>query len=136
MRLLKLDALVAMALLAVFLAPWQASAERPHPPGIRGTVPIVLFRLDGPSFIPVLPRIQVVSEHGRLVADVETVAEPAAYGFVGRFEIPLHRAGSYLVSVTGGVSALQFPVEVSRKEFTELELIWPPIPLPTVGLIR
>lgn len=97
----------------------------------------MLFRQEGPGFVPFLPRIQVFTERGRLVADVETVAELGENGrLIGRFEIPLRRAGSYLVSATGGVTAsYRYSVEVSRKEFTELEMDWPPIPLPGPALV-
>jgi hypothetical protein len=104
----------------------QIHAGRPNPPTIAGSVPVVQFIADPNSTnsLPVAPRIVVLDERGRNVADVEAVAE----GVTATFSIPLKKAGTYVVWAyyPGGRASNPQLAEVFRKQTTLVQLTWPP----------
>jgi len=99
----------------------NAHAARPNPPGIRGSVLIL-----DPLQIS-LPHVRVQDEHGRVVADVEVVRN----GSSGLFEIPLKKAGTYVVwayqpPFPGTLQTGALVVVVPPKEFVAVTLAWEP----------
>jgi hypothetical protein len=117
-----------LILLGVGLSLNVGFAARPNPPTIAGTVPVALAITEPGStnLIVVAPRVIVVDERGRTVADVETTVT----GLTATFQIPLKKAGTYVVAAyypapNNLVSAPQL-VDVFRKQTTVVTLQWPP----------
>ena len=103
-------------------------AARPNPPSVAGTVPAILFGPEpgGTNLVVVPPRVMVLDERGKTVADVETTV----VGITGTFNIALKKAGTYVViayypAPSPLVGSAQL-VDVFRKETSLVELEWPP----------
>lgn len=115
MKLRKLLA-VSGALLAVGLLPFVTEAGRPNPPGIRGTVAML-------QTAP--PRVHVLDEHGRDVADLEATPN----GANADFEVILKKAGTYAVwayQPSNGTNIISKAslVDVPRKQISFVSLAW------------
>ena len=110
-----------MALLVGLVISSPVYAGRPNPPGIRGSVLI----LDPLALT--LPHVRVLDERGRVVADVEVVRN----GSTGLFDIPLKKAGTYVVwayqpPFPGNLRTYPLLVDIPRKEFVAVTLQWQP----------
>jgi len=128
MKQLSLSLALLFALVFGTFSPSVSEAARPNPPTLAGTVPavIVVSEPGGTNLVVVPPRVLVVDERGKTVADVETSVD----GFTGTFNIPLKKAGTYVIvgyypepNRLAGVPQL---VDVFRKQTTTVNLTWPP----------
>ena len=124
MKHLRLSLAVITVLLLGLCVPQHVAAARPNPPTIEGIVPVVVF--GGTNSVPVPPRVRVLDERGRIVADVETTVD----GIIGTFEIRLKKAGTYVVWAyypeTTRETTAQL-VDVLRKQTVTVLLSWPPL---------
>jgi hypothetical protein len=118
---------LAVWFLAVFIST-PLDAARPNPPSVAGTVPVILFAPEpgGTNLIAVPPRVLVLDERGRTAADVETTV----VNLTGTFNIPLKKAGTYVVAAyypePNRLLGLPQLVEVFRKQTSLVELDWQP----------
>jgi hypothetical protein len=76
--------------------------------------------------VSVPPRIHVLDEHGRDVADIEATV----VGTSGVFHIPLKKAGTYAVwayyPAPSQLNTTPQLVDVLRKQTSTVSLTWPP----------
>ena len=103
-------------------------AARPNAPTIVGTVQAVILVTEpgGTNLVAVPPRVLVLDERGKTVADVETTV----VGLTGAFNIPLKKAGTYVVvgyyPEPNRLTTLPQLVDVPRKETVTTSLVWQP----------
>jgi len=127
MKKLVLSFAFVLATLAAICTARVAEAARPNPPMIAGTVPVALFVTPpgGTNAVPVPPRVHVIDERGRIIADLETTLD----GVLGTFEIPLKKAGTYAIwayypEPNQRQTSPQL-VDVLRKQTATANLTWP-----------
>jgi hypothetical protein len=83
------------------------------------------------NLVVIPPRVLVIDERGNTVADVETTV----IGFTGTFNIPLKKAGTYVVvgyypSPNPGqnpITTLPAVAEVFKKQTSTVDLTWRPL---------
>ena len=103
-------------------------AARPNPPVIAGSVPILIYVTDPgtTNAVPVPPRVHLIDERGRILADVETTVDGAS----GTFHIDLKKAGTYVVwayyPAPNQFQTAPQLVDVVRKQTSTVTLTWPP----------
>jgi len=128
MKRITFTLVLALAFLTTLFAPRLGQAARPNPPTIAGTVPVVLIVSEpgGTNLVAVPPRVLVIDERGKNVADVETTV----VGLTGSFHIPLKKAGTYVVvgyyPEPNRLTTVPLVVDVLRKSTATVSLNWQP----------
>jgi len=128
MKQLNLSLPFLFTLLLGVVTPFEAQAERPNPPGIAGSAPVAILVTEPGStnLVAVPPRVHVINEHGRVVADIETTVQ----GLTGVFDIKLKKAGTYVIwayyPAPNQLNSSPQLVDVFRKETSTVNLAWQP----------
>jgi len=128
MKRLNLSLAFLFALLLGIFTPSVSLAERPNPPTLAGTVPVALLVTEPGStnLVAVPPRVYVIDEHGKTVADMETTV----VGLTGTFSIPLKKAGTYVIVAyypePNRLVTVPQLVDVFRKQTSTVSLNWSP----------
>ena len=128
MKRLSLSFAFLIALLLGTFTPCDTRADRPNPPTVAGSVPaaILVSEPGSTNLVAVPPRIRVIDERGRIVADVETTV----VGLTGTFNIALKKAGTYVVvgyyPAPDQLVTVPQLVDVFRKQTSTVSLIWAP----------
>lgn len=107
--------------------PLAVHAGRPNPPMIVGSVPVLQYQpvAGTTNVVAIPPRLHVLDERGRIIADFETIVN----GDTATFEVPLKKAGTYVVwayyPAPDQAQTRPQLAEVIRKQSTLVTLSWP-----------